>query len=330
MKFGKLFLLCGRLLTLSTLACSAAEAEEPSANEWDDNRPAFWGREFKEVEINSSGDGMMQRAYFFKSQTVEKQPLLVSLHTWSGDYKQKCPLAAQAKSRNWNYIHPDFRGPNKRSEACLSNLVLTDIDDAIDYAMKNAAVDPEQVYVIGASGGGMAALGVFMKSRHRIRSIEAWVPISNLAAMYEETRGRGLQYYKDILQCIGSTKTLDLRQARDRSPYYWKTPMDRKNNTALRIYAGIHDGYTGAIPITQSLKFYNKVIGDLGCKDKTAFVSLEEMLYMLETRRSPLKTDMLDSIGGRAIHYRKTYENIQIVIFEGGHEMLSGVALDLL
>lgn len=324
-------MLWGSLLVLSSPAYAAAiRTGDLSINEWDDSRLAFWSREFKEVEIKSSVDGTMQRAYFFKAQAAEKRPLLVSLHSWSGDYKQKCPLAIQAKDRDWNYIHPDFRGPNKRPEACLSNLALADIDDAIEYVIKNAAVDPEQVYVIGASGGGMAALGIFMRSRHRIRSIESWVPISDLGAMYEETLGRGLQYHKDILQCTGSKKILDLQQARDRSPYYWKTPMDRRNNTVLRIYAGIHDGYTGAIPITQSLKFYNKIIGDLGCKDKTAFVSLEEMLYMLETRRSPLKTDALGSVGGRSIHYRKAYGNIQIVIFEGGHEMLSSVALDLL
>ena len=41
---------------------------------------------------------------------------------------------------------------------------------------------------------------------------------------------------------------------------------------------------------------------------------------MLTEQRYPVKEPA--TIGGRMIHYQKQYQNIRLVIFEGGHEML--------
>ena len=47
-----------------------------------------------------------------------------------------------------------------------------------------------------------------------------------------------------------------------RSPFYMHTPVEKRKNSKLYIYAGIHDGYEGSVPISQSLAFYNKVVAD--------------------------------------------------------------------
>jgi hypothetical protein len=101
-----------------------------------------------------------------------------------------------------------------------------------------------------------------------------------------------------------------------------QTPVEKLQYAVLKIYAGIHDGYTGSVPITQSLKFYNKVLRDLGVDDQDAFVPVDDMLYMLETRLSPNPETDWGVLQDRKILYKKRYGNLQLVIFEGSHEPL--------
>ncbi|WP_010553442.1 alpha/beta hydrolase family protein [Pseudoalteromonas arctica] len=78
-------------------------------------------------------------------------PLIMSLHTWSGDYQQFDPLASLSLKAGWNYIHPDFRGPNNSTDSCLSDKVISDIDDSIFYVIKNGNVDKDNIFIVGTS-----------------------------------------------------------------------------------------------------------------------------------------------------------------------------------
>ena len=106
-----------------------------------------------------------------------------------------------------------------------------------------------------------------------------------------------------------------------------QTPVGKLSYARLKIYAGIHDGYAGSVPVTQSLKFYNKVLRDLGVDDPDQMIAPEDMLYMLETRLSPTEDNDFGFIGDRKIHYRRSYGNVQVLIFEGGHEPLRDALL---
>ena len=77
---------------------------------FDDTRKTDWDTEFKVIELKSSLDNSLQKVYFYKSKSVAPKPLVVSLHTWSGNYKQKDELAALSKNKDLNYIHPNFKG----------------------------------------------------------------------------------------------------------------------------------------------------------------------------------------------------------------------------
>jgi hypothetical protein len=55
---------------------------------WDDSLNINWPSEFRVVEIRSSADGSIQKARFHASPMGKGAPLIVSLHTWSGDYNQ--------------------------------------------------------------------------------------------------------------------------------------------------------------------------------------------------------------------------------------------------
>ena len=138
---------------------------------YDDVRSFGWDEKVKEVAIQASKDGQIQKAYFYATTNARPQPLIVSLHTWSGDYTQNDLLVKQCLLNNWNYIHPDFRGPNWTVPACGSPLVLSDIDDAIQYAIDHGKVDPAEIHVIGGSGGGYATLMMFLNTSDTFKRI---------------------------------------------------------------------------------------------------------------------------------------------------------------
>lgn len=287
---------------------------------YDDTRKTEWSKAFRIVGIQSSVDGNIQKAYFFRSESGKPEPLVVSLHTWSGNYEQVDPLAELCRSSNINYIHPDFRGMNNTLNACCSELALADIDESITWAVRNADVDTSRIYVIGVSGGGYATISAFMKSGHKIRKFSAWASITDLVSWYSESRIRNNNYAGNILACTGSYgNSLNFESARKRSPVYWETPAEKLKDTELKIYTGINDGITGSVPITHSINFYNKILTDLGVKDPEKFVTDGEKFTLLE-RRKPLGD--FGKISGRSICLKKEYKNIKLVIFDGGHEML--------
>src|SRR5215813_241306 len=149
-----------------------------------------WPVGFSTVDIESSADHSKQKA-IFRAARNPKRPLLISLHVWAGDYRSPDPLAVSAAQEDWNYIHPDFRGPNHGVDNCLSDKVVADISDAIDYGVLAGRADPEQIFVVGFSGGAYAAIGIYARARQRVRAFLVWSPISDLGAWHEELRAHG-------------------------------------------------------------------------------------------------------------------------------------------
>ena len=307
------------LAMLTWLACSCAIARAQGVVE-----EKGWSEDFAVVNIASSIDGHVQQAYFYRAQAEGPRPLIVSLHTWSGSYSQSDPIAELSKKEDVNYIHPDFRGPNNSKEACCSALALNDIDDAISWALQNSSVDTSRIYVLGVSGGGYATLSTFMRSKHRIRKFSAWAAITDLVAWYDECRIRKYKYADDILKCTNSSEDLlNTEEAIDRSPLYWETPLAKIQDAEVHIYAGIHDGVTGSVPFTHSIRFYNKLMADTRVKDSSAHVSDVETETLLRTR---LPLGEFGNVGDRRICLKKSKGNTTLVIFEGGHEMLTAFA----
>ncbi len=281
-----------------------------------------WHPDFLPVEIVSSADGAVQKAYFYATHSREPKPLVVSLHTWSYNWEQADSLAELARQLDWNVIHPDFRGPNRSVDACLSRKALLDIDDAIDYALAHARVDTENIFVAGVSGGGYATLGAYMALQHRVRAFLAWAAISDLEAWYYQSVARGRRYAQDVLRCTGSGEQLDFRVARQRSPLYW--PMPRRRESRLEIYAGIRDGYTGSVPISHSILFFNRLARELR-RPERQFTQSE--IVGLLTRGFPPRPDSL-RIQGRLVYVTRVAGPIRLTIFEGGHEMLASFCLE--
>lgn len=277
---------------------------------------APWGNGFEEVSIPGPAQ---QRAYFHQSR--KSAPLVVSLHTWIGDFTEVDPIAELVRSEGWSYLHPDFQGPNRAPEACLSSRALEDIDDAIAFGLTQGA-DPDNVFVVGVSGGGYAALGAYVRSAHRVKAFLSWAPIADLEAWYHQSRAQRNGYVDQLLACTRSGLTLDLAHAAERSPLRWPIPTQPRGR--LEIFAGIDDGYVGSVPVTHAIAFFNRVARHTGFAD--AAVREDEILALASRAVDPKPG--LGTIEGREVLFRSEAPPVSLVIFAGHHELLARHAVE--
>jgi hypothetical protein len=168
-----------------------------------------------------------------------------------------------------------------------------------------------------------------MKSRHNIHGFSAWASISDLVAWYGESVERKNRYANEIINCIGTNNIFETLKAEERSPLFWTTPVKERKKCVLQIFAGIHDGYSGPVPISQSVNFYNKLLSDFGEKRTSKYVKIEDLKYMVSKQSFPSSNNN-SKVGDRAILYQKSSKKVILTIFEGGHEMLSNQALEFI
>ena len=284
------------------------------------------GQSLKEIEYVSSADNSKQPAMFYFPGTRAAVPFLVALHTWAGDYTQNyhAECAQWCIENGWAYIHPHFRGPNRRPEATGSELVVKDIISAVDYAKKRARIDASHIYLVGTSGGGYTAL--LMAGRHPEiwAGVSVWVPISDLKAWYYDCRNESRDYYKYIVKSCGGSpgdSTIIDAEYRKRSPL---TYLGNAKGLALHINAGITDGHTGSVPISHSLRAFNAVADS---KDR---LSEEDISFFVEKATVPaaLKKPLSDpSYGMKQPLFRRSSGKATVTIFRGGHELVPEAAM---
>jgi poly(3-hydroxybutyrate) depolymerase len=279
-----------------------------------------------EIRYKSDADGSEQPAMFFAPDKKEAVPLLVALHTWSGDYKQNhhAECAEWCIDKGWAYIHPDFRGPNKRPEATGSDLVIGDIASAVAYAKKMANIDSTRIYLVGTSGGGYTALLMAGHHPEIWAGISAWVPISDLKAWYFECKRSGQRYFEDIVKSCGGmpgdNHSVDAEYQK-RSPL---TYLANASGVKLHINAGIRDGHDGSVPVSHSLHAFNAVAAP---KDR---LSESEIRFFVEEADIPphLKVSLSDSTYGKRYPlFRRSSGGATVTIFEGGHELIPAAAM---
>ena len=312
-------------LVLAFLNISGSLLFAQNDPKWDDTKSKDWPSQAKKISVRSSADGKEQSAIFYKSPKAGPQPLVISFHTWSGDFMQKDTLINICIEKGYNYIHPDFRGANKNPEACGSDLVISDVDDAISWALANSQTDPDNIHAIGVSGGGYMTLLTYMRSKHKIRSFSAYAGVYNLVDWYYESLGRKARYAGDIgAVTTGNREKFDAEQAKKRSPFFDDRPVTDRQNSKLSIYCGIHDGYTGSIPISQSLEMYNKLVSDFSPTAPFSKIPQEYISSMVRERSFPGGGDQGTMRGRKIIYENHFQDKINITVFEGTHEMPPG------
>ena len=266
---------------------------------------------------------------FWAPDAAQPVPLLVGLHTWSGDYAQTGdtfgrPYAEWCIERGWAFIQPNFRGPNRRPEACGSELAVGDIVSAVRHAEERVAIDPERIYLVGVSGGGYMALLMAGRYPKLWAGVSAWVPITQLADWHAECRRAG-RHYADDLEAVcggppGASERVD-REYRHRSPATWLTAAV---GVPIDINAGIRDGHEGSVPISHSLRAFNLLA------EKNERLSEEDIEAMLRTASVPesLGKSPEDPLyGERRPLFRRVSGAARVTIFRGGHEIVPQAAL---
>jgi len=285
------------------------------------------------VRIRSTKDGAEQRAIFYVPPGLaEPAPLLVALHTWSGDYRQGTGQAylKECVARKWVMIHPDFRGPNRRPEACASDLAVQDVLDAVAYARKRARVDERRIYVAGASGGGHMALAMAHRAPKLWAGVSAWVPISDLAAWHAECKKARRGYYRNVeAVCGGPPGPTTEAECRKRSPLFH---LEAAKGVAIDVNAGIHDGHTGSVPVSHSLRAFNVLAKANGHANRQ--VAEQDIAWIVVNRRVPeplaATGERLTERRRRKVLFHRTAGPARVTLFEGGHEGDVPAALDWL
>ena len=271
-------------------------------------------------------DHSEQPAYLIVPDGYEQQaasvPLVVSLHSWSGDWHQRHEALEMAVvERGWLYLFPNFRGPNNRPEACGSPLARQDILDAVAQVVRNYRVDRQRIYLTGSSGGGHMTM--LMAGRHPEvwAAASAWVGISDLSAWHD--RHAEGNYGRMLRACCGGapgeSESVETQYC-DRSPL---THLHRAVNLPLDLAAGVHDGHQGSVPIRHTLDAFN-VLAQAQGANRIGRDEIDQLSRPNGRLNSPQSSDdITDETFDRAIYLRRHAGPARVTIFEGGHEGLA-------
>jgi poly(3-hydroxybutyrate) depolymerase len=280
------------------------------------------------IYVRSTLDRRRQPCLFIPATVDGPRPLLVYLHPWRHRYDfDSTPWQCEAATRDWHFLAPDFRGPNRRPQACASRLARQDVLDAVDWVHANYAVEPRRIYLGGCSGGGHIALIMAAEAPGRWAAVSAWCPITDLAAFHAECLAMDAKAYRHVEKVAGgapgSSAEVD-RELRYRSPVYH---MAKAAKIPLDIAHGIHDGQPRGIGVQHSVWAFNALAEALGepvVSETELELILARQISELSDRTDP--TDRSDPTYERAIYYRRTAGQSRLTIFDGGHEDLPSAA----
>lgn len=307
--------LIGLAVTVAT-AASALAAEPPLPK-------------LLETKVVSTADKAEQPIrYWVPEKSSTKTPLLVSLHSWSGDYRQDhSRYVAEAVAREWAFVEPNFRGVNDHPEACGSPLARQDILDAIGWMLTAHKLDAARVYVVGESGGGMMTLLMAGYHPERFAAASAWVPITDVAEWerFHFKDGKPDRYAEMTVKCLGgrpgTSEKIDAEYAA-RSPL---SVLHRVGDLPVDINHGVTDGKTGSVPFQHSLRGFNVIARAHGTAEIPQ-ETMDELWKNGKLARPEPGDEAADLTYGRKIFLRRSSGKSRVTIFDGGHEGIAPAA----
>ena len=210
-----------------------------------------------------------------------------------------------------------------------SELAVQDILSAVSWARQQGNVDPNRIYVIGASGGGYASLLMAGRAPELWAGVSAWVPISDLVKWHAETTVRKLRYAGEIEAALGGHKPVPGTPAHaDALKRSAITYMARARGVNLDINAGITDGHNGSVPVSHSLEAFNALAAP---RDLLSPALIGEFVKTAKVPAALRKETVVDaSYGRKTVLFRRKSGAARVTIFQGGHEIIPEAGLQWL
>lgn len=283
----------------------------------------------QEILYDCKIDKTRQPAMFRRADGCNSRPLLVGLHTWSYDHIWHYEkFGDYCERNNWNFIFPEFRGPNWQPDACGSDFVISDLEDAVRFVCGNADIDKKRIYLCGGSGGGHCSLLLAARRPDLWTAVSSWCPISDICSWHEQSIALKQGYYKHIERACGGNPETDAdahKQAILRSPVSW---LINAADLPLSINCGIHDGHDRySVPIDQSILAFNVLARP---EDR---IEQDDMVFMVENETVPEHLRYRDedpAFGTHKVLLRRVSNNVRLTIFDGGHDLFDTAALEWL
>lgn len=233
-----------------------------------------------EILVQSTLDHSLQPSLFYQSSSPELRPLIVGLHTWSYNrFNQIENILPYAEKLNFHLLLPEFRGPNQVgnphcTQACASEYAIQDVKDAIDHVLALGNVDPDNILLLGRSGGGHMALMMAANFPELFKAICAYVPITDLALWSEENP----KYRDHVLACCSHSQ----EEMAKRSPIHYLSAISKAN---VKLF---HGKYDPVVPVSHSIRFFNRMIAEypsartyLDIFDGGHEIDMEQAMYWL-------------------------------------------------
>lgn len=212
-----------------------------------------------EISVRSTLDGTLQPSLFFHPGGDDPVPLVVGLHTWSYDrFNQEKNYLPLCVKYGFALLLPEFRGANltgnpKKAEACGSDLARQDVIDAVKFTCENSAVDRENVFLLGCSGGGHMALLAAETAAELFRAVEVWCAVSDLVKWHEFQQKCQSNYAPHIEACLGGTPE-------ERFEEYVKRSPARRAELLKGLPVSIHHGrHDPVVPFAHSVELAKRI-----------------------------------------------------------------------
>jgi predicted esterase len=284
------------------------------------------------IQIPSSRDGQKQRAIFYQSGSARRKPLLVALHSWSADYQQNLdiPFAEFAIKNDWVFVHPDFRGPNRRPEATASDLAVQDVLDAVNLARQRAEIDERRIYLVGYSGGAMKALVMAGRYPALWAGVAAWGAVYDIPDWYRHNRGKDEAHYTETIaaSCGGPPSPGSRAEAdcRARSPSAHLAQAAGK--VPILIAHGLGDR---TVPPRHAIDAFDALAAaeDRFTAAERAFIDGRGAVPP-SMGEEALDVDPLFAAAGAPARLERHSRTVTLVLYQGGHDMIYNAALEWL